>query len=167
MKLLVHDLNEQEFGDLLPSNREDIIIISNDQRIHPCIGCFGCWIKTPIACVIKDRYQNIGKLISQCEELILISKCCYGGFSPFVKNVLDRSIAYIHPYFTLRGGEMHHKNRYEEQFKLTVRFYGKDITAEEKNTAVKLVPANGLNLNVKEHAVYFYDNIEEMRGKLI
>ncbi|WP_407654270.1 MULTISPECIES: hypothetical protein [Caproicibacterium] len=35
--------------------------------------------------------------LSQCDELILISKCCYGGFSPFVKNVLDRSIPYIHP----------------------------------------------------------------------
>lgn len=167
MKILVHDLNEQEFGNLMPQIGEEITVISNTHKIHSCIGCFDCWLKTPTACVIKDNYRGIGKLMSQCDEMILISKCFYGGYSPFVKNVLDRSIAYIHPYFTLRNGEMHHKSRYSDQIKLTVHFYGNDITPEERNTAIKLVPANGLNLNVKEHSVHFYDNLEEMRGEVL
>lgn len=104
----------------------------------------------------------MGEMISKSEELIIITKCTYGGYSPFVKNVMDRSISYIHPYFTMREGEMHHRKRYTKQINLRVHFYGNDITKSEKDTAIKLVKGNSLNFNVKEHSVNFYNNIDEM-----
>ncbi len=112
MRLIVHDLTEEQAKYILPQNT-DTRIIGDDGTIHPCIGCFGCWVKTPAQCVIRDNYGDMGELLSKCEELIFVSKCCYGGFSPFVKNVIDRGISYSHPYFTIRNGEMHHKRRYE------------------------------------------------------
>lgn len=109
MKLFIHDLKSEDFKEIFPNISNDTIVISDNGDIHHCIGCFGCWVKTPGVCVIGDKYGNMGEYLSKAEEIIIISKCCYGGFSPFVKCILDRSISYVHPYFVIKNGEMHHK----------------------------------------------------------
>lgn len=166
MKLIIHDLNLGASQRLFGQNPENTMVIGNDHEIHNCTGCFGCWIETPSVCVIKDHYRDMGRLISQSEEVQIISRCYYGGFNPFVKNVLDRSISYIHPYFIIRNDEMHHKSRYTNRFKLAVVFYGEDLTENEKSTAEKLVKANGLNLNTLTNSVSFYNNVQDMEEAL-
>lgn len=106
----------------------------------------------------------MGKNIAMCSEVLIISKCVYGSYSPFIKNVLDRSISYIHPYFTFKNGEMHHQQRYKKDFDLKVIFYGGDITTEEKETAQKLVRANAVNLYCTVKSVTFLDSIQEMEA---
>lgn len=162
MKLLIHDLKKEDFIKLYPSLANDIIVVSNDEPIHNCIGCFGCWIKTPAECVIRDKYGDMGALISKCDEIHIISHCLYGGFSHFVKNVLDRSISYVHPYFVIRNGDMHHRPRYSKRVGLKVWFYGEDITDKEEDTAKKLVKANGINLNTINNSVLFFKSIKDM-----
>jgi len=123
VKLLIHDLSKEDFDDLFGNIKEDVMIIGDDNTIHNCIGCFGCWIKKPGECVIVDDYSNMGELLSKCNEMIVISKCFYGGYSPFVKNVMDRSNSYAHPYFEIRNNELHHRRRYDNQFEISVFFY--------------------------------------------
>ena len=118
MKLIIHDLDEEEFKNIFSEPDEDVVLIGNSGEILNCIGCFGCWIKTPGKCIIRDQYGDMGELLARCEEARIISRCCYGGYSPFVKNVLDRSIPYLHPYFKIKNGEMHHKQRYDKILKL-------------------------------------------------
>lgn len=163
MKLLIHDLNDLKLKNL----SDDIKVIKQEEPIKSCIGCFGCWIKTPARCVIKDSYENMGEYFSKSEELIIISKCVYGGFSPFIKNVLDRSISYIHPYFVKRNNEMHHKRRYDNVIKLSVWFYGENITLEEKETAKKLVEANVINFDGIVKEITFVENYSELEEKVI
>jgi len=167
MKLLIHDLENKEFKKIFPNQLDDTIIISDDGTIHHCIGCFGCWIKTPGACVIRDKYGDMGEYLSKCQEVILISKCCYGGFSPFVKNVLDRSISYIHPYFVIRNGEMHHRRRYKNHMDMRVWFYGENITEKEKQTSEKLVKANSINLDCHVSSISFVNSIEKMEDEIL
>ncbi len=166
MKLLIHDLEEEYLIQLL-EHQDNIRIISKNTPIHHCIGCFGCWVKTPAYCVLKDEYMNMAPRIAACEEIILISQCTYGGYSPFVKNVLDRSIGYIHPDFTIREGEMHHKRRYPQRLHMTAHFYGEDLTPEEQSTAADLVQANGLNLDTDKNQVFFYRQPGEMKGRIL
>lgn len=163
MKLLIHDLNDYEFKNL----SDDIKIIEKKESINNCIGCFGCWVKTPSKCVINNSYENMGEYFSKSEEIIIISKCVYGGFSPFVKNILDRSISYVHPYFKMRNNEMHHKRRYYNIIKLTVWFYGENITLEEKETANKLINANAINFDGVVKQISFVDSISELERKVI
>ena len=99
MNVIIHDLNNEQFELLFPELNNNSHIIFDNGTIKSCIGCFGCWIKTPGKCVIKDGYDNIGELFSKADKVIVISKCFYVFFSPFVKNVLDRSIAYMLPFF--------------------------------------------------------------------
>ncbi|WMJ88155.1 flavodoxin family protein [Anaerocolumna sp. MB42-C2] len=164
MKLVIHDLESQDFEKFFPNISNEVTVISPNAPIHNCIGCFGCWVKTPGACIIRDSYGDMGVLLSKSEEVIIISKCRYGCYSPFIKNILDRSISYIHPYFTLRNNEMHHKSRYNNRLNLTVYFYGPDITSSEQKTAEKLVTGNGINLNTHKSTVRFFKKLDEMEG---
>lgn len=164
MHLLIHDLEEKQMPFLKSFlGKENTIVLPNNKMIKHCIGCFGCWIKTPAQCIIQDDYQTMGEFISKCETLTIVSKCVYGGFSPFVKNVLDRSISYLHPYFVIKNDEMHHKMRYDNRFELTVCFYGETITQKENETAKNLVKANAINLGCIVKDVFFVYNLKEMR----
>ena len=139
-------------------------VFVNPNLIHQyCIGCFGCWLKTPGTCVIKDDYQHMGKKLSEVDELVIISKATFGSYSSAVKNVLDRSISYVLPFFEIRNGEMHHGERYHNNLKVTAVFYG-DMTETEKNTARNVVNANAVNLNAKLVEVYFVDKMEDVLG---
>lgn len=143
-RVVIHDLTREEWEDLVDVP-EDVKVISDDGSIKKCIGCFGCWVKTPGQCVIADNYQKMGALLGATEDLVIISRCTFGSYSPFVKNVLDRSISYMLPYFENRNHEMHHRARYGNHIRMRVYFYGEDITAEEKHTAEQLVEANAVN----------------------
>ena len=159
MKLVITDL------EALPCRVEgEYKLIRAGRGARHCLGCFGCWIKTPGLCVIHDGYELTGRDLSKCSELILISKCVYGSTSPFVKNVLDRAISYMHPNFTVRGGEMHHKRRYGNVLALSAYFYGPDITKAEQATAEKLIRSQALNYDGTAGAVRFFQSPEELEG---
>ena len=165
IQLIIHDMNREEFQRIyekleneairkvigkrkeknenwIENNEEEVKIISDENKIKNCTGCFCCWIKNPGRCILKDGYENLAELYSKAEKITIISKCCYGTYSPFVKNVLDRSIPYLLPFFKLKNNEMHHTIRYKKKLLLEVYFYGKDLTELEKNTAEKTINFN-------------------------
>ena len=159
MKLIITDIE----GFKIPVEGEHKIIKPNGS-IRNCIGCFGCWIKTPGKCVIHDGYEGTGIDMSKCAELILVSKCYYGSVSPFVKTVQDRAISYLHPDFVIRKGEMHHKRRYENVIHLSAHFYGDGITETDKKTAENLIHANADNYDAVVKDISFYGTINELEG---
>jgi multimeric flavodoxin WrbA len=157
MNILIHDL--KDINPVLNSQSDELIIISDNGKIQPCFGCFKCWIETPGKCVLDDGYNTFGPLLSKCDKLIGISQCFYGGYSPFVKNVVERiSDAYLLPYFEIRNKEMHHPKRYNNTINLEIHFYGA-ISNAERETAKNLVIANGVNLDAKTN-IYFYNTPE-------
>ena len=123
------------------------------------MGCFYCWTKNPGECRIKDGYDNLAELYSKAEKIIIISKCCYGSYSPFIKNVLDRSIPYLLPFFKTKNKEMHHTIRYKKNLSFEVCFYGKNIPNEEKEIAKSMIKANCINLNVTNFNISFLETI--------
>lgn len=159
MKLIITDIENFR----IPVQGE-YKLISPRGEIHHCIGCFGCWVKTPGKCVIQDGYENTGIDMSKCTELLVISRCCYGSVSPFVKSVQDRAISYIHPDFVIRKGEMHHKRRYKNVISLSWYLYGEAITEEEKATARKIMEANADNYDGVVKKIQFFNSIEELEG---
>ena len=141
------------------TNGGDILVNANEISRY-CIGCFGCWLKTPGTCVIKDGFENMGKRLSEVQEFILISKATFGSYSSAVKNVLDRSISYVLPFFEIRNGEMHHGERYHNALTISALFYG-HMTENEKRTAENLVKANAVNLNAALGKVHFVDGMDD------
>lgn len=161
MKVLVHDLNEQDFPHLGTAQNEYTVINAHDSSV-PCTGCYQCWLKTPGTCTVNDRFKNAGSVLAQSGETALISRNCYGGYSEQVKNVLDRSISGGLPFFTYRSGKMRHTRRYNvDRKRLTVIFYG-DFLESEAKTARLLAEANRSNMDFQELSFYITDNIKEI-----
>lgn len=130
------------------------------QNTHHCMGCFGCFIKTPGKCVIADDCQNQGQKIGHCEELIVISKCVYGQYTADVKVQMDRCLPGLHADFEVAEGIMRHALRYDNAPMLKVYFYG-DITEDERKLAEKVVDGNRRNLGCRGCTVEFCATAEE------
>lgn len=106
----------RELGPLLADRNMDIAVVDTArQELKPCIGCFGCWIKTPGICIHRnDGGQAFLGEIWDADYLILISRITWGGYSKKIKSYCDRMIPLLHPFFRKVNGEMHHKLRYKK-----------------------------------------------------
>lgn len=164
MIVLIHDLRKEQAERLLSQYESEPTVVDNDGTIKHCIGCFGCWTKEPGICILQDKYRDNGALMGSAKEIHIVSQCVYGGFSPFVKNVLDRSISYVHPDFRIREGKTHHRLRYSIPFKLRILFYGKSIPEQERITAEKVVKANVINMGCTLDDVAFTTDIDQWIG---
>lgn len=164
-KIIIYDIPNEDF-----SAESGDILFSANPKVEHCRGCFGCWVKTPGKCVINDRCNVIFDYIAQCDEVVVISPILYGGYSVSIKAVIDRFIPYVLPYFRIVSGEMHHKMRYKNPFKLCVYFYG-ECDEDEKRIARSLVKANALNFGSKSYNVKFLDTVcdasNELRGEVL
>lgn len=162
MNIIICDFNQKQLQEMFSTIGENNFLICDNGPIHNCIGCFGCWIKTPGQCVIRDGYEKMGAIFAQAYKLIIISECVYGGYSPFVKNVLDRSISYLLPFFKTINHKTHHKQRYKNNFSLFVYFYSSSITEKEKQIANNLVEANSTNFGVQKYTVSFFQSLQQL-----
>ena len=160
MNLIIHDLDQEQW-DGIAEEYKNCTVVSDNGKIRPCVGCFGCWNRDPGKCVVNDGYDNMGALIHHADEVIVISRYCYGGFSGFVKNVFDRCLAYVLPHFEIVNGESHHKKRYDEEKPYTFIFYGHDLSGEEKDSARRYVAAVAANMRTRVKDVIFRECSED------
>lgn len=156
MRTIIHDLEDTSFLNL---NENDILVNEADKN---CIGCFSCWVRKPFECIHKDKIVNNGKTILESDDLIIISRFTYGTYSSKIKRIIERSISFVEPFFTIRNGEIHHKVRTNKKINFKVYFYGEYITEEDKNITTKFVEANMNNLNTNYPKIYFYNNYKEI-----
>ena len=164
-KFFIYDV-EEKYEKFFLDKEKDFLSFSANPMVNNCVGCFGCWIKTPGKCLINDRCQIIPEYLSKCDELIVVSPIKYGSYSPEIKAVLERSIGYMLPYFRIINNEMHHKQRYKKTFSIKFLLYGK-CDKEEIEIAKKLIKANALNFGTDNYFIDFFDSFENIKEKLI
>ena len=121
MKLIISDIEN------LNLNNCNIL----DYNINYCKGCFNCWIKSPMKCIFNDKCKDTSKYFLTANDIIIISKNIYGSFSSKVKQILERNIGYVYPFFTIREKEIHHKMRNNNRPNVIVIFYG-NISKNDK-----------------------------------
>ncbi|MBQ6551014.1 MAG: flavodoxin family protein [Lachnospiraceae bacterium] len=162
MKLIIHDLGT-EFDELIDRNCDRTI--SADGKYAPCQGCFGCWTKHPAECKMKDTLKQVCRVMGQADELVIVTKNMYGGYSAAVKNVLDRSIGTSTPFSTYRGRQMHHTLRYGKHGLWKVVVYG-EISEAEKETFRYLAERNALNDGFERSEVVFLQDLSGLEAAL-
>jgi multimeric flavodoxin WrbA len=125
--------------------------ILRDIEIASCIGCFGCWMKTPGICVINDEQREIARKAVQSDLLVFLTPVTFGGYSSELKKALDRLIPIILPYFEEIGGEIHHAARYEKYPSIIAIGILTDHGEESEKIFKKLVNRNVINFHAPNH----------------
>lgn len=159
MRILIHDLPENPFGEL----PNDFRVISADGRAVPCQGCFKCWTKNAGFCVYDDALCHSGSVLGKAEQIVVVSRLCYGGYSASVKRFFDRGISDSLPFLVYRKGRTYHMNRYKTKRGLSVYFYG-ESTDFERETAREYVQRLSVNMDAELRGVFFADSAQDLKG---
>ncbi len=80
--------------------------------IRPCMGCFGCWFKTPGECCLKDDSHKVNRAVINSDFTMWASPLIMDFPSALLKNAVDRSVPLIHPHIVVDHNEAHHAARY-------------------------------------------------------
>ncbi|MHB8170026.1 MAG: flavodoxin family protein [Thermincolia bacterium] len=157
-------------ADELTNQNHDVQSINlRDIPIASCLGCFGCWIKTPGICVINDAGRDIAKAVVQSDIVITLSPITFGGYSYELKKALDRLIPIISPYFKKIKGEIHHKPRYKRYPGCLTIGILSEKDAEKAEIFTNLVARNAVNMHSAVYLsgiLYEYQSSEEIGHEL-
>jgi multimeric flavodoxin WrbA len=121
-------------------------------EIHHCLGCFGCWVRTPGQCVIDDAAREIARGAIASQMLVYLTPVTFGGYSSELKKAVDRIICLISPFFTFVNGEIHHRKRYERYPRLVGLGLVEDGDEEGGQIFCRLVGRNAINFHSPAHA---------------
>ena len=128
-------------------NREDVVSFDlSHMKIAPCVGCFGCWTRTPGKCVIRDDAVRVYPRLAESDTAIYVSRVRYGGYDMVMKTMLERAIPVQQAFIRLLDGETHHVQRAVAPKKATIVAYGVQ-DREEENLFRRLVARNGKNMS--------------------
>ena len=114
---------------------------------------------------MKDKLQQICRVIGQADELVIVTKNLYGAYSAAVKNILDRSIGTSTPLSTYRGRQMHHTLRYRKHDLWKVIVYG-EVSAAEEDTFRYMAERNAINDGYERSEVIFLKDLAELEALL-
>ena len=84
------------------------LLYTRDLDIKPCLGCFGCWIKTPGKCVQDDDMAELLSRLRQAEIWVLATPLYFDGPSGPLKNVMDRMTSFLRLPAEVRSGRSWH-----------------------------------------------------------
>ena len=73
-------------------------IIVMDKNIGTCLGCFGCWNKTPGVCVIKDDMKEVLGKILWADIVIWSFGLYYFNVPGKMKILIDRQLPLALPF---------------------------------------------------------------------
>ena len=84
-----------------------------DLSLRYCIGCWGCWVKTPGQCSNGDTTcQAIDRAVINADFVLWAAPLKLGFPSSLLKMALDKHLPLIHPYTLVDHAEAHHRKRY-------------------------------------------------------
>jgi len=145
------------------------------KEITSCMGCFGCWIKEPGECVMKDGMAEINQKCMNSDIVVYLSPIVFGQFSANIKNVIDRWLPNMLPFFISRpDGSTIHSARYKTYPMQFIIGYGDGISQEDSELFVDITKKHRTNVealvfqgNVKEISdVFKQEKLERVGGQL-
>ena len=123
-----------------------------EMKLVHCIGCFGCWLKTPGTCVENDDGRRIAKAVIQSDSTVFFTPVTFGGYSPDLKKMMDHFIQLISPYFQMDHGEVHHPPRYAHRPRLMMVGVQRHPNSHEAYIFRTLGGRNAINFHPPSYA---------------
>ena len=138
-------------------NREDVVSFDlSHMKIAPCVGCFGCWTRTPGKCVIRDDAVRVYPRLAESDTAIYVSRVRYGGYDMVMKTMLERAIPVQQAFIRLLDGETHHVQRAVAPKRAVIVAYGA-LDREEEDLFRRLAARNAKNMSFQSYEIRFTD----------
>jgi len=106
-------------------------LVLRDMNIRYCVGCWGCWVKTPGECLSKDDSADVCRAVIDSDLTVMASPLVMGFPSALLKKSVDKLIPLVHPYSTMVQGEVHHVARYPRYPRLALLLQPESDTDNE------------------------------------
>jgi multimeric flavodoxin WrbA len=106
-----------------------------DLSLRYCIGCWGCWVKTPGECSNRDDSHEMDRAIINADFVLWAAPLKMGFPSELLKMAMDKHLPLIHPYMVVDHGEAHHRKRYDLYPRLGL-LVEKEATTDERDLQI-------------------------------
>jgi len=83
-----------------------------DLPLRYCVGCWGCWVKTPGECISRDASLEMDRAVINADFVLWAAPLKMGFPSALLKMAQDKHLPLLHPYMVVDHGEAHHRKRY-------------------------------------------------------
>jgi len=105
-----------ELSTLLQAEGHSLIRFDlRELSLRYCIGCWGCWVKTPGQCANGDAAAlAMDRAVINADFVLWAAPLKMGFPSSLLKMALDKHLPLIHPYTLVDHGEAHHRKRYAQ-----------------------------------------------------
>lgn len=91
------------------------IFYTRKLNVHPCLGDRSCWTKTPGECVQEDDMKMLLPRIRQADIIVIAAPVYVDGMPGPMKNVVDRLLPIMEPFFEIRENHCRHPPRRENK----------------------------------------------------
>ena len=98
--------------ELAAGQHQVTLLNLREMDLRYCVGCFGCWVKTPGECITPDDGAQVCRAVINSDFTLWASPLRMGFPSALLKKTMDKTIGLIHPYFVVDHNEAHHRARY-------------------------------------------------------
>ncbi len=137
-------------------------VVLRDLQIKHCLGCWGCWAKTPGKCIHQDDVEQVLRQTLKADLLILASPLIMGYPSAVLKQFMDRMIPLVHPYIMLDHGECHHRARYAAYPKMGL-FLQREADTDEEDIEIVSTLFERVARNMKTTLQFTHTTNEDMQ----
>lgn len=81
--------------------------------IHPCLGCFACWNKTPGHCCMDDDMSAVVRDMLWADVILWCFPLYYFSVPGPMKNLMDRQLPMVLPFMTADSESGGHPARFD------------------------------------------------------
>jgi multimeric flavodoxin WrbA/putative sterol carrier protein len=91
-----------------------------EKEIHPCVGCYTCWAKTPGVCVFKDDMPELLEKVKGCDILVYATPLYNYNMTSLLKAFQERLLPLLDPHLIKTGETYRHPSRYQVNRKMVL-----------------------------------------------
>jgi multimeric flavodoxin WrbA/putative sterol carrier protein len=88
--------------------------------IHPCVGCYTCWAKTPGVCIFKDDMPELLEKVRSCDIMVYATPLYYYNMTSLLKTFQDRLLPLLDPHLIKASETYRHPSRYQMNRKMVL-----------------------------------------------
>ena len=121
-----------------------------DLPLRYCVGCWGCWVRTPGECLSRDASLAMDRAVINADFVLWAAPLKMGFPSALLKMAMDKHLPLIHPYMVVDHGEAHHRRRYARSPRLGL-LVENEATTDERDLQIvtDLFGRTALNLKTR------------------